>query len=736
MTLRKWGKHQITNVEEFIRWVKPIRIIAFDTETTGLHIIEDKPFVITLACEWEGGYYAFSYDMTKNSRIDNQRLIQAIYDATRNGLLIGHNIVFDLHMLTNIYKVVDHNNVMDTQTLIRLGTDAVPEKRGGAPLKLKQFAKKYIDSNATIYESEIGRLRTRVAQDLNAQFFSQFKGQKKKIEDILNEGPNDVDDLPEPYKSAYNKWYNSLPRLIRRNMTEPLLNKDFIPYDMIDRKTLLTYAIYDAIFTYEAYMMLRPLVTTRGNDKILEAECKLILPILRMTRVGFYMNKPYIEETKQNLKAYIVERKQELRHLAGMNITESQNKVILALIQTRFGHPEVNSTGEDVLDLLVSKLKTTNKNDPIIPFISVILELRTLSKWYKTYLIRFHNMMDMHDRVYTSINPAGAVTGRVSSDFQQFPKKAIKKANGEVLFHPRKMVMLGPDEDYLVYIDYSQVELRIQAMYTILIEHPDTNLCRAYMPYLCHHYRTGVKFDPTKYEHIKNWGRKQADGTTSVWLHDEDDKPWESVDLHSLTAINFLKTIGADIPDQESKEFKEYRNKGKTTNFACNYGASKNRIHEMYPDMTMEEATALHGAYGLSFPGVKQYQRYCFNLINREGVGTNLYGRRYYGMSGHNYANAAVQGTGADLLKEKIVELDAFIQENNYRTRIQMNIHDEISFIVPKEEVFIIPQLQHIMQDLPGTLVPIVAEIEVSRGTWADKTKGFTLHENEITFNE
>ena len=152
--------------------------------------------------------------------------------------------------------------------------------------------------------------------------------------------------------------------------------------------------------------------------------------------------------------------------------------------------------------------------------------------------------------------------------------------------------------------------------------------------------------------------------------------------------------------------------------------------------MTMEEATALHGAYALSFPGVKQYQRYCFNLINREGVGTNLYGRRYYGMSGHNYANAAVQGTGADLLKEKIIELDTFIQNNGYKTRMQMNIHDEISFIVPKEEVRIIPKLQYIMQNLPGTLVPIVAEIEVSQSTWADKTKGFTIHENEITFDK
>ena len=736
MTLQNWVKKHAATIDDLLAYIRKVNVIAFDTETTGLHIIEDKPFVITLAFETGGRYIAFSYDMTNHTKEENGKVIQAIYDATRHGCLIGHNIVYDLHMLANVYKPIDHNNLIDTMTLIRLGTDAVPEKRGGASLKLKQFAKKYIDSNATVYESEIERLKTKVAQDLNAQFFEQFKGQKGLIQSILEEGPNDVEDLPEPYKSAYIKWYNNLPKKIQMNMTEPLLNKDFIPYNMIDRKTLLTYAIFDAIFTYEAYLMLRPLVTTRGNDKILEMESNLIMPIFRMTRVGFYMNKPYIEESKKNLKQYIVERKKELHALAGMKVTESQNKVILNLIQTKFKHPEVTSTGEDVLDLLVSDLRVTNKTDPVIPFISTILELRTLSKWYKTYLIRFHNMIDTHDRVYTSINSAGAVTGRVSSDFQQFPKKAIKKANGEVLFHPRKMVMLGPDEDYLVYIDYSQVELRIQAMYTILIGHPDTNLCRAYMPYKCHHYRTGHQFDPSNHKDIINWGRRQPDGITSVWLQDEDNKPWESVDLHSLTAINFLKTIGAEIPDQESKEFKEYRNKGKTTNFACNYGASKNRIHEMYPDMTMEEATALHGAYGLSFPGVKQYQRYCFNLINREGVGTNLYGRRYYGMSGHNYANAAVQGTGADLLKEKIIELDTFIQNNNYKTRIQMNIHDEISFIVPKEEVKIIPKLQYIMQDLPGTLVPIVAEVEVSQSTWADKTKGFTIHENEITFDK
>ena len=145
----------------------------------------------------------------------------------------------------------------------------------------------------------------------------------------------------------------------------------------------------------------------------------------------------------------------------------------------------VQTTNSEELSKLHSDLKHTQPDHPAIEFIEVLQELRTLEKWYSTYIVRFiKDFREEDGKLYTSINQSGTVSGRVTSDFQQFPKDAIVTVDGREIFHPRKMV-IAQDGDYdaIVYLDYSQIELRLQAFYTILIGHPDLNLCRAYSPY-------------------------------------------------------------------------------------------------------------------------------------------------------------------------------------------------------------------------------------------------------------
>ena len=100
--------------------------------------------------------------------------------------------------------------------------------------------------------------------------------------------------------------------------------------------------------------------------------------------------------------------------------------------------------------------------------------------------MRFEVDLKYGDMLYTTINLNTAVTGRVSSDFQQFPKYAIKTLDGIELFHPRKLFIVPDGYKGIVYLDYSQIELRVQALYTILVGEGDLNLCRAYMPYSAH----------------------------------------------------------------------------------------------------------------------------------------------------------------------------------------------------------------------------------------------------------
>lgn len=711
-----WQKKIIRNPANIIAYLnsKEDLVVTSDTETTGLNLRYDNPFVISFALRDNDKGFAFAYDIEAHTKEETEQLIEALYNATRNGLLVGHNLIYDLNMLGNVHTLIPHNNIMDTMTMIRLSHDAVQEELGGPPLSLKDYARKYIDKNAANDQKILSSEATAIAKGFNIQLAHALKDKKETLK-FLDTLPNDADDLPEPNRTIYKNWLNNLPEKVRINMTKNTVRGEDIPYTMLNRAQLLKYAAQDVILTYEIYLQCLPIIEVREQMNIYEQEKKLMRPLLDMTRVGFRINKPYVTEAKLMMKDYLNERIKDLKDLAGVSITQNQNAEILNLLKTKFNCPDLQSTAEDVLNELAYNLEQQGGNEQAVEFISTVLELRTLSKWYKTYLIRFSKQPPQYTHLYTSLNPAGTVTGRFTSDFQQFPKSAIKKKDGTELFDPRKMVLAEPGT-YLFYADYSQIELRIQAMYTLLIGEPDTNLCRAYMPYKCINYLTKEVFQADE-AFIKRWDEKQEDGKTSAWLM-EDGNPWIPTDLHAATTHNIFPDIPMDSP-----EFKKLRSEyGKRTNFACNYGAKPKKIHQMYPRISWEEAVKIYEAYTKTFPGVVAYQKWCYTLYNTQGYGINLYGRRYYGSNGHNGANAHIQGTGADLLKEKIIDLHEFLKP--YKTRMQMNIHDEISFVMPPEETHLIPTIKHIMEDVQGTLVPIVAELEISETTWAEK-KGF-----------
>ena len=311
--------------------------------------------------------------------------------------------------------------------------------------------------------------------------------------------------------------------------------------------------------------------------------------------------------------------------------------------------------------------------------------------------------------MYTQINQVGAVSGRVTSNFQQFPRDPILTEDGKELFHPRRMVEIsGGDYDGIVYCDYSQIELRFQAMYTILVGDPDLNLCRAYMPYKCH-LKDGTQFDYNNLEHIKRWKEE--------WYLDENpEERWEPTDVHGAT------TTAATGLRKGDPGFKEARYAiGKRTNFAKNYGAQYGKIRQMFPDKSEEECRRIDQAYYTAFPGVKSYHSYCYARAF-ESHTVNLFGVRYYNVSGHKLINMLIQGSAAFYLKWKIRQLYDYCKANNVKSRWQMQIHDELSWEKHKDdslETFI--ELQRIMGDWSDTLVPIVAEMDVTKTTWADK---------------
>lgn len=574
-----WTKWHISSAEEANEAFDKIAQIhpkyhAFDTETTGLHIIKDKPFLYQFGFidEESKRGWAYSVDIERQPELA-KAVIKNWHEYLAKGkhILIGQNIKYDLNMCINLGLPVSEDvRVTDLQFWIRYGNDALHTSEGGPPMALKDFATKYVDRNAKLHEHALKNEQSTIAKTYNNRLKAKVQAcqvpaalrstYKSVTLSCLNELFKDpifeITELPKDILDAYIEWKDSLPLWLQKKVIT-LVEPEHIPYNKLNREILIKYALDDIVWTLESFWKCRTSCIARKNVHAVKIENDLIFPLLRMERVGFKIDREYLESSRIKLRSYILERRKLLRELTGAEFKIGQHAFIKEMLANDFDW-SLPSTGAGVVDMELSKLIRENPSNPAIKVMQLIQELRTLEKWYSAYIIRFQKVIEYYntDRLYTQMNQVGAVSGRFTSDFQQFPKEAITKEDGTELFHPRKMVIVPKDEGFigLGYCDFSQIELRFQAFYTILVGAPDLNLCRAYMPYKCHK-KDGTKFDYTNPDHIKHW----ADD----WYLDENpEEKWTATDVHAAT------TIAAGY-SKDDPNFKKYRTTiGKRTNFA------------------------------------------------------------------------------------------------------------------------------------------------------------------------
>ena len=731
----KWTSTTITDepqAREIFKRIKqlPLEIGAFDTETSGLHIINDKPFIYQFGyiCPDNKCGETFAVDLERHPALGRAVIKTWHKYAARLKKYLAHNTKFDLHMLINLGIPYETENLSDTMFYIRYAHDALTPKNGGPPLKLKEYATAYITPAAKLHEQALKKEQAMQAKALNLKLKARLidcgrpplKYKAKTytigvIEGLFKDCILEPQDLPEPIRSRYLEWYNNdIPEYVKNKMLKAIVESDNIPYYCLNRENLIRYAHYDIIFVLEIYLATKDVLRVRKNEGGLKFEEETILPILDMEREGFLADKPYLEESRIRLKNYIIERRKTLYMAAETEFKIGQHAFILSLLQNKYSL-DIETTNADELDLLLSRLRTNKESGDVIAFIENLQELRTLEKWYSAYVIRFQNNLKFCDRLYTTINQVGTVSGRVTSDFQQFPSDPITDRQGNVLFHPRHIVK---SETGLIYLDYSQIELRLQAFYTILVGHPDLNLCRAYMPYKCYANvaDTKIMFDYTNPKHIRNYAKL-------TWCREEDGTMWTPTDVHGETTT---KATGLTEKDEGFKHARKHI--GKRTNFAKNYGAQYKKICTMFPDKTPEECRRIDNAYYEAFPGVKHYHEYCYRVANEHPYGENLFGVKYYGVSGHKLINLLMQGSAAYFLKLKIKEIHDFLKP--YKSKIQMQIHDELSLKPnPADDPSIFFGIKQIMENWSDSLIPIVAEMEVTTTAWDEKKEVANLED-------
>lgn len=653
--------------------------ITFDTETDGLHIKKARPFLAAVA--WDQKVFVFEPT--------HRNLYELKHWSGIVKRIFAHNATYDMHMVANIMTTdtfVASLKWGDTMCLARLAFEAISIRDGGDSLALKHISKKYIDPKSDQYEKDVKAwLKSKEAMDKKI-LIAMLKNEGWNLKRMQN-ALDGNEELPQEVVDVWNNWNKSYPKPT---------------YKDVPRTTMIPYLAVDVILTAILVKKALPVVVERQQQTTMKREFDLLPVVFKMERRGMEVDRAYLMEANYKLEQYIQDLKVLSHQLAGTSFAVGQHKLIKQIYSERLGY-EPKSTDKQFLT------KQGRDGDELA---KVISKLRRLEKWKETYIERILEASEYDGRFYTSMNQFNPISGRFSGDAQQFPKDRIVNEDGEEIFHPRKAFVAT--DDYMYFIDFSQIELRVQAHYTIPFG-GDINLCRAYMPFRCKHYKTGLEFND-----LNSWNLKQSDGS-SAWLM-EDGTAWTPTDVHGATAKKALEAMNLTA---EGSEFKKWRDIGKRFNFMRNYGGGDAKAAEVL-EIELEQAKAMNRGYSEAFPLVVQYQKWVETVMDKQGYIENLYGRRYYLNNPNRFykcANYLIQGSSADMLKEKMIEIDRYIIDKKLNIRMVMCVHDEIIFDVPKGEEHHIAIIQKMMEHAPIIQVPIVAEVERTSKTWADKGK-------------
>ena len=320
------------------------------------------------------------------------------------------------------------------------------------------------------------------------------------------------------------------------------------------------------------------------------------------------------------------------------------------------------ATGEDVLQGLASEHEIARK----------ILDYREYDKLRSTYVDALPKMISQYDgRIHTDYRQAWAVTGRLSSNNPNLQNIPIRTEKGRLI----RKAFVARNADYLfMAADYSQIELRIAASFA-----KDETMIEA--------FRT-------------------------------------KRDIHTTTAAKVFNVKLEDVtPDM--------RRKAKEVNFGILYGSTAFGLSQNLR-IARGEAVEIIKAYFQEFSAIKRYMDNAINTAREKEYVETLMGRRRYlrdinsrnastrGFAERNAINAPIQGTAADIIKIAMVNIHNWLVREKLRTRMTMQVHDELVFDVHKEEVNVVKEnISRLMCQAVQLEVPMEVEVGVGEN-WLD----------------
>ncbi|TDW99614.1 DNA polymerase I [Dinghuibacter silviterrae] len=432
-----------------------------------------------------------------------------------------------------------------------------------------------------------------------------------------------------------------------------------VPYEKIK-----DYAAEDADITLQLKQVFAPMLKEKAVEEVFQkVENPLVKVLVDMEYEGIRVDEAFLNDYSKELDREAREAEERVYKHAGVRFNLASPKqlgeVLFEKLQldpkakkTKTGQ---YATGEDVL------LKHSGHQ-----IVDDILAFRELTKLKSTYVDALPGMINRKTgRVHTSYNQAVAVTGRLSSNNPNLQNIPVRTDRGKEI---RKAFIPRDSDHVLVSADYSQIELRIVAAIS-----GDPAMCEA--------FRLGK-------------------------------------DIHTATAARVYNKAEDEITKVE-------RYKAKSVNFGIIYGQSAFGLADNLK-ISRTEAKEIIDNYKRQFAGIQRYMDDTINFAKENGYVETLMGRKRWlrdihsanftvrGFAERNAINSPIQGTAADMIKLAMTRIHEAFRQERFRSRMILQVHDELVFDAPRDEVERIkPVILECMQGalpLPNS-VPVIAEV-------------------------
>ena len=394
-----------------------------------------------------------------------------------------------------------------------------------------------------------------------------------------------------------------------------------------------------------------------------EVELPLVEVLHDMEQAGVRIDVPMLHQAETQLSGELQGIEQQIYTLASQSFNiNSPRQVGEVLFDKLHIEPKPKkskngqySTSEEVL----LGIKTNH------PIVERILAYRELKKLISTYISALPTYISPQDgKIHTTYNQTVTATGRLSSSNPNLQNLPIRSERGQFI----RRAVIPDDGCMFLSADYSQIELRLMAHFS-------------QDPHMLEAFRSGQ-------------------------------------DIHAATAA---KIFGVPI-DQATRD---QRRRAKTANFGILYGISAFGLAQQL-DCPRSEAKALIDGYFAAFPGIIDYIEQQKEFARQHGYAVTLFGRKRYlpdilshnatvrAFAERNAVNSPIQGTAADIIKMAMVSIHQRIRQEGLHTQMIMQVHDELNFNVPDNEVEHVRQLVvDEMQNVVHLTVPLIADCGV-----------------------